>query len=1136
MTSPSNLYAEKIYAEQPIALWSLDDDCTFVSYLPDASLDLTTWTGATLVGLADNEDPFPKILNSSFVSIESSGLIDIVSPTSISSSSNFSAGIWVNPQVELVQVTFSLGSYTKSFDMVGIVDKWIYLEHTFEVTSAITSEDFIISFNYGASTGKVYLNGFSVGVNQEFFGSVATGNQLSAITGSSFSGYGVTAYEYGLGQNNGWYVGDNTSKKIYAKNFSMPLVYGARSSTVLYENPSGPSLILPGMGFLNESGRHNTISFEAWIRVKTDGSTQQNPFRIIGPISSTDGLYVNGQHLILKVDGKTASHYVGEWFRPMLVNIEYMEESVTLFVNGENVCSIDVSAQDFSLPADGQDDYIGFYAGGNIQFLEVDCVAIYPYRMSPAMLKRRFGYGQAVQVPSEIETGYSGKQIAIDYTFAGYSSDYSYPNVESWSSSIKDNTYTTASIMGSPRQSLPSVIISNPDMSKDSWVLDNSPGPYIKMIPSAAWESENVYLFMEKLRQDGMLPVSSIYLYGKANSDYADRDQVLLRLQNKNTLDSISVILSGTDIYYVYNVFGTQGTLATKSIATTSSDFSVGLDFASISSQPSEVVRFLASVDKLSLFIGGDYSGTDQGISTNFGGTIYSFGITSNNNFIKNGMSSLFTDGIANPTANFSSVNPSYGVEALVEDFSGDTIYSIETSASSYWQDYIPLSKFAKQADNGEYVSDMLQISIDSPSSTSVVSGNLDTSDVDVRTFVYFVNNSQIENLSSFGEDASLALVSQPISSNLVVDASSWQNKKFEVVDGVVIYLPQSTLSYSQSDLSMVTLVEMHTRSSSKYPIKIRSIEYAAQTFSRQTSSAFDKTLAKKIGARSASASAYMFSESGGQFVYNGYNPLSISKNSTPYLYLTNKTGIKVLDSYGSGQDRGVYVPINESAAETVLISLISMSILYSDKEFVDGMSIAEFYGKNYTNKLRLAAYKVSNNSSQAYLYVEHYNGSTWDVLDNVKIYVNGNYMAKASILAGEWATVGVYFSSNSLDASGVADKKIEIVGSCVVNNISYYQLRPEELAQQLLTNEWNDAYQSGAGLWSDITTENWSVVYATESFVEPSLTPDTIFNIYTGTNKILSIESSDFSGIGFNAYRYDILENVVWQPAITIS
>ena len=43
MSNPSNLYAEKIYAEHPMAFWALDDQADYITLLSDYSRDLTNW-------------------------------------------------------------------------------------------------------------------------------------------------------------------------------------------------------------------------------------------------------------------------------------------------------------------------------------------------------------------------------------------------------------------------------------------------------------------------------------------------------------------------------------------------------------------------------------------------------------------------------------------------------------------------------------------------------------------------------------------------------------------------------------------------------------------------------------------------------------------------------------------------------------------------------------------------------------------------------------------------------------------------------------------------------------------------------------------------------------------------------------
>ncbi len=1139
MSSPSNLYAEKIYAEQPIALWALDDDCFFGSYFSTSNLQLESWTrsgGTSFASVPEDTDPYPKIYNSNFSKLITSEDVTLTSPNTFSSSDNFSAGMWVNPQSEINSITFTVGSLTKTFDMSGIQDEWIYVGHIFE--SDISSQNFVITVDAIGAT-EIFFNGFSIGVNQNLAGTKSVGSQITSALGTL---YGVQAFEYGLGQNNGWYIGNNTSKLMYATNSSIPLVYGSDSSTKIIENPDGPSLVIPGMGFLNESGRNQTLSFEAWMRVKTDGNRTEEPFRIFGPLESTDGLYVNGQHLIIKADGKYSSHYVGEWFRPMLINIEYVPNKISLFVNGELATAIDVTS--ISLP-DDTNDYLGFYAGGNVSHIELDCVAVYPYRITPVIAKRRFGYGQAVILPSEIETAYSGRQVQIDYTFAGYSSDYSYPRVESWSSSLRENTYVNRDIMGTPRLTNPDIVLSNTFTSSATdtsiWESNNAAEnelatdyPFFKMLPNEDWDSESGYIYLSSMRLPNVSTPRALYVLAEASASHTDIDQVVFKIQNKDTLDSISAILSGTVLSYVYNISGTQGTIVNKTVSS-GSKFIAGFDFSQLYASSNSIVRrFLAGRSRYALFVAGDYVGQDAEISTTFRGKVYGLGFSSQINFSKEGLSSYFTSGVANVSglSTLIAKKPTYLFGLKKEVFNTENVYSLDISTMSYFQDFVPLSKFAKLAPGtSEYVTDMVQFSLDAEQSTTVALGKIDSSNNDIRSFVYFDYADQVPY---FGKDTSFTLTELPYEK--VVDArSTWSGKKFEVVDGTVVMMPKENFATgkTQNDIVMLTLIEMYSKSSARMPIKIRTLEYAAQTFSRLTDERFNIQHAKKIGTRSQSSALYMFSEADGVFDPSAYNPVAISKNMSPYLYLTNKTGIKVLGEYSTTNDRGIYLPINQDASDQYYISLMSAYILFNDNSFSEEMTAFEVYDNHYS-KLKVV-FEATSDTSVATISIKKDVSGTWTKLDNVEFYINGTYTTSPTIKVGEWVNVGMLFVTEPIDMSLSSDHRLEVVGSVLVNNISYYQLRPEELAQQVLPQEWND-YDTEF-YWSDIDTESlWSEIAATEQFVRPELAPDKISKVYNGTNRILATAENDLTGISIEQYEYDIIKDTVSQNSVTIT
>jgi hypothetical protein len=47
MSSPSNLYAEKIFSEHPVALWAFDEKIDYLSVISEAKRDINTWVKAS---------------------------------------------------------------------------------------------------------------------------------------------------------------------------------------------------------------------------------------------------------------------------------------------------------------------------------------------------------------------------------------------------------------------------------------------------------------------------------------------------------------------------------------------------------------------------------------------------------------------------------------------------------------------------------------------------------------------------------------------------------------------------------------------------------------------------------------------------------------------------------------------------------------------------------------------------------------------------------------------------------------------------------------------------------------------------------------------------------------------------------
>ena len=174
------------------------------------------------------------------------------------------------------------------------------------------------------SSFHVFLvNGISLGQWSEEFSSTSLGVTPIDIpsTIAIAPQKAVVARCYGLQELDGYYlISDNMLK---AKNLGIPIVYGTSGVTAMYPNQDDPSLIIPGEGLLNESGKFREYTFETWLRINSYSNDRK---RIIGPIASNDGIYVDGPSIGLKVGDQYGAYYVGEWTRPMLVHMKIKKE------------------------------------------------------------------------------------------------------------------------------------------------------------------------------------------------------------------------------------------------------------------------------------------------------------------------------------------------------------------------------------------------------------------------------------------------------------------------------------------------------------------------------------------------------------------------------------------------------------------------------------------------------------------------------------------------------------------------------------------------------------------------------------------------------------------------------------------
>ena len=1137
MPITTNLYADKILSEHPLAVWSLDDTSDYVSLISEPFRQLSTWT--VVNGTVSDITNTPRNLTAPFPSSYVTQVGGTTTPTTVTSNTTFTSdagGFTVSFYIQTSSdVTVKVGYTGITFKEKVVYGSkyptltWVPVSFTF--SNQATAKNLKIEFAYASATPTFYINGLTIGKNSEPFNGESFGQSLITIPTNiaTTQTAGIESKSYGNQSYSAYYIG--SGKDLYAKNAGMSLSYGSANSAIIYPHPTAgqPSFIIPGFGFLNENGRYKQLTLEIMIRINANNST---PKRIIGPLASTDGVYVTKEFISLKVGDDIKSYYLSELSRPMLLQVIVAENYAVLAIDGDDVISLPIDSKTLTLPAklDGSSDdqdWIGFFAYSDVKFLEVDSVAIYPYKCSSVLSKMRLAYAQAVDVPLDINIKYGGNAILADFGFANYTNNYNYPSFQAkWEqASIIDNfDISPTQTLSTKSYGVPEVVITGTTSlyTSSDWLKDlyltyadsEDSDVFINLRPSVTgssrnWSTNQGYLYSSSFNKNEHL-ASGIYGVFKS-LESSGTEQILFEILNESTNDYLKVSLTNTTVSYKIKYNGTESTITTKSI-TQNVKFAVGIDIKSLVTANTDVASFLSDVNSLNLYVGGDNL-----TSNTFSGNIYKVGLCSSRNFAD--ISSLFTSGVLTAGTSQSVLLPrtaTYTIGAI--NAYGKIILDIATN--SYWQDYVPLNKLSRTVDNASGTPiqelDFVQLNIDYPETKTYASGNFDTSDEELKSYITFqrLSNGAIKNISEFASTVSA-------DENRVIDASTPnESAKYEFVNGMIVYPP--TLANTGLDWdqwAIVFHVELNDNASSLKPYQIRHLQVAAKTLDFAPTVATEQnpvgTKYNPIGTK-YSVDLYPYIYSGSTYDYKSKNPYLVYKQSTPYLYLTKHSGIRFCGDYDSGIDRGVFFEMGNSSLN-IKINSIQMSLLADIKEFpTTAAKVFEIVSKNETIPFYLESSNASNTKGRIYT-----NSTT-----NIPIYyLNGKIVAEPVIELDEWNFLGLSFL-NPIDISESVGK-IKITSNILVDNISFYGLDTENNSQKITILSWSTVDN---GLWNALTT--WKYTTLSDYYKIYDNGMKEIFKTYTGTNKILVDTSSNTKNIEFNGYKYigymDIERNTI--------
>lgn len=495
MTIQSNLYVEKVVSEHPVAVWMLNEQLDFLSLFTETNRQFYNTGEWTVSGATATQELSPPgtvpFSNSVTTKVTGTGtasqiLLQQVSVFPTASLSTNLKNFVLSGKLYIGSTYGTSYSYGYQYDdtvsgltyyveetasiLTKNLNTWVSFSNTFDLPNTLSATNIKIIFRINVSTGgtgsyNFYLNGFNLSQWSENFNESSLGISSSSISSAinlPNTLKTIPAACYGSSSKKAYYLA--TSNEMYAKNFGIPLVYGSSNVTKLYPNKISnvtyPSLIFPGYGFLNERGRHNEYTAEMWISLNTDASV---PRKIFGSIASTDGLYVEGGFLTFVFNKQFASHYIGEWFRPMLIHIRYVKDSITVLLNGEEVISLSFIESDTTLPSEYTDssktvsnDWLGFYCYDDTQSFSIDSFAIYSYSVPNEVAKRRFVWGQGVSAPELQNSSLNATTAFADYAYSNNAVNYNYPDFANWKQGFFNNVVPNSNTLELPKYTLPS--------------------------------------------------------------------------------------------------------------------------------------------------------------------------------------------------------------------------------------------------------------------------------------------------------------------------------------------------------------------------------------------------------------------------------------------------------------------------------------------------------------------------------------------------------------------------------------------------------------------------------------------------------------------------------------------------------
>lgn len=877
-----------------------------------------------------------------------------------------------------------------------------------------------------------------------------------------------------------------------------------------------PSIIFKGNGFLNSTGNYSSITAEFWLRINP---MTVHETRIMGPLQSDDGIYVDNNYIILKVGQYKRSYYVGQWYRPMLIHFIQSPSELSLMINGEKVIKIDIdNLEQFNFNT-STNPYIAFFGDNLIPQFEINSFSIFPYKVAEEIAKRRFVYGQGVDELENISYASSSDLTYIDFPFAKYASTISYPkrlwtdayfnNITVSSEGIEPINYNVPDILftnnsSSLTQSQAQAIWSNFEKDNFGLQFEYSTNNFIEMLPTSSYDNFDSTIYLPNINVTNTLPqtIHAVFETASGSAGYMT-DQSLLYFKDLSTTDYIDIRISSGSIQYVFN----DSILESYSVSDQEL-VCVGIKFDDFIVEYPQTSNILSNPETTSLNFAGSGNRT-------FLGKVYLLNI--NDEFSSDIMSgSIFNaTGTAEKTG-FSGMLDYVGTYKLYPVQSNNSVY-LDIASYGYWESSYPLSYFAKyintSAGSMAYDLDMIQFNIDTPTpiySIPDALSDLYFDNLAVKTFITLQTSASVGQLpyTDFSNTVQ-------IRSNRLVDfdeLTSFNNTKFEICNRTLICPPKESVE-DFNDYHITLHLEVISKGIKTNSLKVKRMSLA--------SVAYDETSNYKINTPTG-RTIDVFAKSGSVSLYKQDVPFSMSIESSPYLYVSGISGIETAYSASATASVGVSFNINENEKAGYEVVGLQMQIMYTKESAFSG-SVQFASLSTESNSKRYSFYFIPETDGQR-AFIKIFNESNVEVT-NIDYYVDGSSVNKVAIEPLKWTTIVMSFPESILSVPGHFD----VYPGVAIDNFAVFDLSRSKDVQIQVSNSWDDI-RTTYPLWSNVSASGntWATIYNVESIATGNYVDGKkVFQSYYG---ISSIIGNDNGNLNVNFDRINLVNDINWS------